>query len=221
MILKVSIDLKYFIPLFALLSIDIVLIVLNVVNFYHPFSHSDLYNIETDNSYAEDFQNLKWIIMIMATVMISLYQREKKYFTWILVFLFLFLEDVYRLHQILGHFFYDTFAMASGNRGSKIMELFSAAFVGFLFIAPAMQAYQTGTATFRKHTKTMFLLLVMFLFFAIVVDQVHRLAIFRFNWKYNVVLGTLEDGGELITESLLAGYLIYLSLKMKNTKKIV
>ena len=214
--LKLSVNLKYYIPLFILLAIDIVLIVFNAINFYHPFSNPDLYNIETDNSYAEDFQNFKWIVMIMALVMIALYRREKKYFTWILVFSFLFLEDVYRIHQTFGHFLYDGLGMRSGNRGSKIMELFSGAFLGFLFVAPAMQAYQKGDPLFKWHSKLMSILLLLFLFCAIIIDQVHRLAIVSYNWKFNVVFGTLEDGGELIAESLLAGYLISVVLKLKK-----
>ncbi len=47
----------------------------------------------------------------------------KKYFTWLLVFLFLFLEDVFRIHQSLGLFFYNVFGMTTGQRGGKIMEL--------------------------------------------------------------------------------------------------
>ncbi|GAB3418185.1 hypothetical protein [Niabella aquatica] len=211
-------NIKYFIPLFILLAIDIVLIVLNVINFYHPFPDPRLYEIEVDDSYAEDFQNFKWIIMILALAMIALFRKEKKYFTWILVFIFLFLEDVFRIHGALGHFFYDVFGMTSGRRGGKIMELFAAAFLGFIFMAPVFEAYKKGDALFRKHSKAIFILLALFLFCAIVIDQVHRLAIVQYNWKYNVILGTLEDGGELITESLLTGYLLSIALKQDTDK---
>jgi hypothetical protein len=209
-------NIKYFIPLFILLAIDIVLIVLNAINIYHPFPNPKLYAIEVDDSYAEDFQNFKWIIMIIALAMIAVFRKEKKYFAWILVFLFLFLEDVFRIHQSLGLFFYDAFGMTSGRRGGKIMELFSAAFLGFIFMAPVFEAYKKGDPIFRKQSKAMFILLALFLFCAIVLDQVHRLAMIQYNWKYSVILGTLEDGGELITESLLTGYLLSIALKQKT-----
>lgn len=204
---------KYFIPLFLLLALDLLLIVFNIINFYRPFPNSELYNIETDDSYAEDFQNFKWIIMILALLMIAMFRKEKRYFTWILVFTFLFLEDVFRIHQLLGRFFYDVFEMTSGQRGFKIMELFAAAFLGLIFLAPAYQAYKSGDAVFKKHSKAIFILLLLFLFCAIVLDQTHRLAIVNYNWKYNIILGILEDGGELITESLLTGYLLSIALK--------
>ncbi len=203
-----------------LLIADLVLIVLDIRNFYHPFPDSQLYDIETDNSYAEDFQNLKWIIMMMALVLIAMVRQEKKYFTWVLVFLFLFLEDVFRIHQSLGHFFYNIFGMTTGQRGSKIMELFAAAFLGFIFMAPVLEAYKKGDALFRKHSKTMFLLLALFLFCAVVIDQAHRLAIVQYNWKYNVVFGLMEDGGELITESILTGYLISVALQLKKVNTV-
>ncbi|MCH5686395.1 hypothetical protein LWM68_20310 [Niabella sp. W65] len=38
-------------------------------------------------------------------------------------FPFLFLEDVFRIHQSLGLFFYNVFGMTTGQRGGKIMEL--------------------------------------------------------------------------------------------------
>lgn len=206
-------NLKRYIPLFILLALDIILIVFDIINFYKPFPNPDLYDIETNDSYAEDFQNFKWIIMIMALVMISLFRKQWHYAAWILVFIFLFLEDVFRIHQALGTFFYSAFSMSSGQRGGKIMELFSALFLGFIFLTPAFKAYQKGDAIFKKHSKAMFVLLLMFLFCAIVIDQAHRLSIIKYNWKYNVVFGILEDGGELITESLLAGYLLSIALK--------
>jgi hypothetical protein len=153
---------------------------------------------------------------MMALVMIAMVRQNKKYFAWVLVFLFLFLEDVFRIHQSLGHFFYNVFGMTSGQRGSKIMELFAAAFLGFIFIAPVAEAYKKGDDLFRKHSRMMFIWLALFLFFAVVIDQAHRLAIIQYNWKYNVVFGMLEDGGELITESILTGYLISVALKQKR-----
>ena len=213
--MKISKNLKYFIPLIVLLALDIMLVVFDVINFYHPFANSDRYDIETNDSYAEDFQNFKWIIMIIALSLIAMFRQQKRYLAWILVFLFLFLEDVFRIHQNLGLFLYDALGMTSGQRGGKIMELFAAAFLGFIFVAPLLQAYKTADAIFRKHSRALLLLLVLFLFCAVVIDQLHRLAVIQYNWKYNVVFGILEDGGELITESLLTGYLSSIALKQK------
>ncbi len=218
--MKFSKHIAYFIPLALLLITDLVLIVLDIRNFYHPFPNPDLYDIETNDSYAEDFQNLKWIVMMMALAIIAMLRQEKKYFAWILVILFLFLEDVFRIHQALGHFFYSIFGMTTGQRGGKIMELFAAAFLGFIFMAPVFEAYKRGDALFKKHSKVIFILLGLFLFFAIIIDQTHRLAMIQYNWKYNVVFGLLEDGGELITESLLAGYLIFIALQQKKIELI-
>lgn len=214
--MKLSKNIRYFIPLILLLVADLVLIVLDIRNFYHPFANPGLYDIETNNSYAEDFQNLKWIMMMMALVLIAMVRQEKKYFTWLLVFLFLFLEDVFRIHQSLGLFFYNVFGMTTGQRGGKIMELFAAAFLGFIFMAPVLEAYKKGDALFRKHSKMIFILLALFLFCAVVIDQAHRLAVVQYNWKYNVAFGLLEDGGELITESILTGYLISVALRQKK-----
>ncbi|MCH5598360.1 hypothetical protein [Niabella ginsengisoli] len=125
------------------------------------------------------------------------------------------MEDVLRIHQGLGLFLYDALGMTTGQRGGKIMELFAAAFLGFIFVAPALQAYKTGDAIFKKHSRAMLLLLALFLFCAVVIDQLHRLTLIQYNWKYNVVFGMLEDGGELITESLLTGYLLSIALKQK------
>ncbi|MCH5686394.1 hypothetical protein LWM68_20305 [Niabella sp. W65] len=61
-----------------------------------------------------------------------------------------------------------------------------------------------------------FILLALFLFCAVVIDQAHRLAVVQYNWKYNVAFGLLEDGGELITESILTGYLISVALRQKK-----
>lgn len=204
---------KRYIPLFVLLALDVTLIVLDLVNFYRPFENSKMFQIETNDSYAEDFQNVKWLIMIVCVLIIALFKTNWRYLTWVLVFIFLFLEDVFRIHHGLADFFYHTLRMGAGQRSGKIIELFAALVLGVVFLAPVVWAYKNGDALFRKHSKAMAILLVLFLFCAIILDQVHRLAVVNFNWKYNVFVGILEDGGELITESLLAGYLLSIALK--------
>ncbi|MFT4094977.1 MAG: hypothetical protein QM640_15205 [Niabella sp.] len=210
--MKASKNLKYFIPLFILLGIDVYLIVMDAINFYHPFPDPKLFDIGVNESYAEDWQNFKWIIMIIALLLLALFRKEKRYFTWILVFVILFLEDVFRIHNIIADTLYDAFQMNS-QRGEKIMELFSALFLGFIFLTPVYLAYKSGDATFKKHSKATFILLLLFLFCAIVLDQLHRLSAVEYNWKYNIIFGMCEDGGELITESILTGYLVSIALK--------
>ncbi|MCH5598359.1 hypothetical protein [Niabella ginsengisoli] len=75
--MKISKNLKYFIPLFILLALDLMLMVFDMINFYKPFPNADLYDIETNDSYAEDFQNFKWIIMIIALSLIAMFRRKK------------------------------------------------------------------------------------------------------------------------------------------------
>ncbi|MFV0606447.1 MAG: hypothetical protein ACK5NK_11465 [Niabella sp.] len=205
--------LKQYYPLFSLLAVDTTLIILDIVNFYHPFKESKLFQIETNDSYAEDFQHLKWIIIIISLLTLALLRSNWRYLSWVLVFAFLFLEDVFRIHVILTDIFYHGLGLDGGQRLEKITEIGTALFLGFIFLSPVLIAYQKGNALFRKHSKAIFILLLLFLFCAIFLDQIHRLSFIGRNWKYNVFIGILEDGGELITESLLTGYIIYIALK--------
>ncbi|WP_157097989.1 hypothetical protein [Niabella ginsenosidivorans] len=212
--MKIAGNLKYFIPLFILLSVDLFLIIMDLINFYHPFPDPKIFDIGLNESYAETYQNFKWILMIIALLMLALFRKEKRYFTWILVFIVLFLEDVFRVHDVMANALCSAFQLDS-QRSEKIIELVLALFLGIVFLTPVYRAYKSGDATFRKYSKATFILLLLFLFCAVILDQVHRLSVVEYNWKYNAAFGMFEDGGELITESCLTGYLLSIAFKQQ------
>lgn len=197
--MDLSKNIKYFLPLFALLIIDIVL--------------TNLSGAAENDSRLEKFSYLKWIMMIMATALIALSTQEKKYFTWILALVFLFVESIYSIHSYLGTFFYYTFGMTTGDKGEKIMNLFAIVFLGFIFMAPALEANKRGDSIFKAHSKIFLILSALFLCCTIAISQIDFLAVY--SDRIPAILGYAK----LFTESLLAGYLIAIAIKQVPLKK--
>lgn len=194
---------------------DIVLITLGIPTLSSQGTLSNRYDLTIPNSFAANFQLAKWMVMIMAVVLMALYQQEKKYFTWILVAFFLLLEDLFQIHRSLGAFLYNVLGMTTGKKGSTLMEIFAALFLSFIFTAPAIEAYKKAGLLFRKHSAVMFILLGLFLFFSLVLKQVHQIVALPGEWKYDNILNVVMQAGALLTASMISGYWIQAALRHK------
>lgn len=175
--------------------------------------------MESNYSYAEYFQNLKWLGMIALSIMISVKENDKKFYSWTILFLFLFLEDIFRIHQVITSFISQNIIGGISTRNWKILEIFVASIIGTVVIAPLIRNYRKGDAQFNQKSKRIIALLLLLVFFGVVMDQAHRLHLISSNWKREFIVGIIEDGGEMLTASCLLGYLFISYLK--RNKKII
>lgn len=203
---------KYWLPI-TLLATDFTLIVLHFVNFWMPIGRYNAFYMESNNSYAEYFQNFKWVAMIVLSIMIARRKQEKKYYSWTILFMFLSLEDLFRIHQVITSFISQTILGGITTRQWKILEIVVASIVGLAVILPLIINYRKAGATFRRQSKVLFGLLMVLVFFGIVIDQAHRLYYVWDNWKRDFIVGIIEDGGEMLTASCI---LIFLFLVWKH-----
>lgn len=197
-------------PFFLLLLADILLIVLHIINYFRPFENSNAYSLVRSGTYAEPYQNIKWLIMVICTTIVFIRKKETGYIAWIAIFIFLLLEDIFRLHESIG-LYISNMLFPEGNltlRERKIIELCVAGVIGVLLVAPVIKAYKKGSVAFKKHSADLLLLLIILVFFGIVVDQIDRLSIVKYNWKPRFIFNIIEDGGEMLAASGLAAYTI-------------
>ncbi len=206
---------KYFLPPILLLAVDLVLITLNLKNSQQVFSSTELPALAGNGYSLEKFSQVKWMIMAMTIALITLTTREKKYFTWVLALAFLFLEYTYSLHSYLGTFFYNTFGMTTGAKGQKIMNLFALIFLAFIFTAPAFEASRRGDMLFKKYSRVFLPLLILLWLSWVVISQSN--GFLRDPEKMKLAGMYIK----LFAESILAGYLVAMVLKLLLNKQFI
>ena len=189
-----------------LLSIDVALIVLHLVNYWRPIGDHNAFYLEDNNSYAELYQNIKWVAMILLSMLIAHSTDNKKYYSWTVIFLFLFLEDVFRVHQEVASFISAYFFSGMATRQWKLLEILIASAIGLIVIAPLVWNYIKAETLFKQRSKIVIALLIMLVFFGIGMDQAHRLYFIWKSWKREFIVGIIEDGGEMITATYLLAY---------------
>ncbi|MDG1730418.1 MAG: hypothetical protein P8K68_12320 [Algibacter sp.] len=170
------------------------------------FKNYNEFFITRDLSYAEFFQYFKYLVICGITSYIIILKKNYSYIPWLLLFLILFLDDAFQLHESLAILFIDFFNLepALGLRQQDIGELAYSAFVGSILLFTIVVSYITSHVIFKKTNLDISLLFSVFLFFGIVVDMAHSLVNKIPLLDYTI--GLIEDGGEMIVLSLLTWY---------------
>jgi len=202
--------------LLLILSADLAFILLHTVN-ATPLLSSDLFDLAAAGGHAKTYHLIKlfWVIVLLAHVLRA--TRHSGYLSWILVVLFLFLDDAFQLHQVIGRSIAQNFAAVQFPYLSLQPRHFGewaifAIMAAFLSAVVAL-AYWRGTRTFKKVSIDLLLLMMAFVFFGVVVDLA---AAMRLGPVIEFVLGTVEDGGEMVVVSLLLWYCFCLATRDGN-----
>lgn len=172
--------------------------------------------LDWERGYTEYFQYLKYIGIVLCSLYLSLEQRKLSFLPWAFLFFVLLLDDAFTFHERGGEYLVDYLGLRSsfGLRAVDFGELAYHATVGALFSVFIGAAYIKGSQIFKRTCIDIVLLFSLFVLFGVVVDMVHS--------YYNYVdilsgaLVLIEDGGEMISLSLLAWYFFFLANKSPN-----
>jgi hypothetical protein len=201
--------------LVLLLSADTAFVVLHCINIVVPGLKIPLLSLETDQSYAEFYQYIKWLWIIIIFVFVSSKQTSKLYLTWTVVFAYFLLDDSLQVHERAGEFISGKlkFMPRLGLQPQELGELAVSVMVGAILIMPLSWAYATGPRVFRKVSQDITLLILILIFFGVAVDMLH--SALDFGTAIGLLIGLIEDGGEMITVSFILWY-VYLMLVREN-----
>lgn len=193
------------------LAADVFLIAVHVW-FYFAAIRLPLFDITLDRSYPEFYQYLKWYWLVCLSLYLAVRLREFPFLLLAPVFAFLLVDDAFTLHESFGGEIASRLGI-QGAFGLRTQDVGEAVFIGFsalvIFIFWAM-AYQSASSSVRKHLGAVGGLLFLLGVFGGVLDAAHE-AVARFGPTAYFLAGTLEDGGEMIVLSLLAGLLLRLA----------
>lgn len=209
--------------LVLLLLTDILFLLLHLLQVFTPFISSGMFNVETDRGYAEFFQYIKyfWAALIFAYLGLS---NGKVYWSWAVLFSYLLIDDSLEVHERMGEFlanklsFSEGFLLRSVDYGEVLYALLVAT---TLFLAIAL-AYQQGNSAFRQFSRKMFKLFAIMAFFAVGVDMLHIMASHHLPESLFHLIGTVEDGGEMMVMSFIFCYSFsHLSMLESKSKAVV
>ena len=185
------------------------LLILYIKNYSQDAFYNQLYNIESNNSFVEFYQYVKWLIIIGCVIGMALLHKSRGMLIWTGIFIVFLLEDIFRIHEILGTLFFEILTENNQPISEKNATLLAVLFIGFILLMPVIWLYNQSSDKERRMSKKLVYLLVLFLFFAFGMDQIHQIPAIKNNSSWNFVVGIIEDGGELVTESVIVGFLCY------------
>lgn len=188
--------------LLLLLAADALFVAVHV---WGSLAHPDwrLLSIEADNGYGELFQYLKFLWLALLLARLAWRRRAVGYLAWSLLFAYLLLDDMLRLHEDLGAALAEDLGLRPwlGLRAKDLGELAVTAIAALLLLAPLSLAWLRGGAAFRALSRSLARRLLLLAGFGVLLDLLASALHPVGGWR--LLLGTLEDGGEMVAASLL------------------
>ncbi|MGR9087275.1 MAG: hypothetical protein ACU841_09395 [Gammaproteobacteria bacterium] len=204
--------------LLLLVGADFAFMVLHVVNHAMPEPHRNpLLRLDKDGAYPELYQYVKYFWIIALLVHRSIDKRSVHYMAWVLIFIYLLSDDSLRIHEQFGRSLSKTFEFTPpfGLKPNDVGELVVSGAMALILFPSLVWAYWSGSGNFRETSRDILLLLAVLVFFGVVVDTAHM--VIKLGWAVGFILGIVEDGGEMVTVSLILWYLFLLVLRGENT----
>ena len=202
-------------PLLAvLLAVDIALVVVSVVRLAVAGpSLTDPWLLETDGGWAEYVGYAQQAALAVLLLVLCWSTRHLVWAAYAAVFLSALADDSLRLHENKGAWLADRLAARGwfppdGFMGLRADDLGELVVWGLLAAVPVFAAlllHRRSDRWNRRASLGMAGLIAAYVFFGAVVDQAHVLVLDT--WLGDVV-GTVEDGGELVVLSVSLAYVV-------------
>jgi hypothetical protein len=170
--------------------------------------------LTTDGGYAEIYQYLKKTFIIIILAVTGIKSRSSIYFMLALIYGYILLDDVLRIHETVGglylggfiHKFYPDSSIDQYHLGQILYALP----VSLFFLILIWIFYPRNSPESNK-IKTILALLFFFAFAAIGIDALQSFISFKGS-------GIIEDGGEMIVISFTAWYVYKTRIALHSQK---
>lgn len=201
--------------LVLLLFTDLCFIILHIIHSSSGSLDSLNWSIAKDQGYAEMFQYTKvsWIVITLLLCWIK--TRAFFYFSWMILFLYVLLDDSLEIHEGFGLdvAIYFNFQPAYGLRGVDFGEiLVSLVSYSVIFVLLAISYYRSGTEQ-RRISNNLAFLFAALAFCGLVLDMVDILVLKFESSLLSLYSQIAEDGGEMVVISIILYYVLSLNPK--------
>ncbi|MEQ1523945.1 MAG: hypothetical protein ABL936_22005 [Aestuariivirga sp.] len=191
--------------LILLVVTDLIFIALHTLRWWFNAPNLAL-SIEIEGGYGEVFQYTKYLWAAILTGWFAAKNRAWRFASWSIVFLYFLADDSLAIHESLGALvaarvnFELPLGLEPVDFGDLTTLVSAAAALAILVFAAQLGAGRNVKRAFMEFAA----LAVILGFFSVAVDLLHGLL--KADPLLDFMLGTLEDGGEMIAASLLVWY---------------
>ncbi|WP_147392904.1 hypothetical protein [Actinomyces sp. 2119] len=179
----------------VLVCFDVGFVLLHVAAAFWFPGNRMLY-INVDQSYAEIFQGLKYVLVVVLLCCVVAVRRLWALLLWVPVFVGFFLDDLFQGHERAGAYVRSMFPPAMGERAQDVGELGVYALAAVVVGVVLWAGYRRGSPLTRWIYRVMACLLVLLALFGVGVDLLHSL--FPPTSAAADTLMLVEDGGEML-----------------------
>jgi hypothetical protein len=213
-----AVSLSFQTLLIWLLSVDFALIFLHIVAFLLAKASlitvvPKLLSITQDASLGEDYNYVKWSVIVIALVWVAVRDRWLAPLAWAAVFAMILVDDSMQLHENIGsqlsqnaHLLPD--GLLSGLlSGSDLGEIVVFLGMGLIAFALTVLAFFRSGPVARVMSLRYLLVIAALGFFGVGLDALHQV-ISHFSQNHPAatflkpVFGLFEDGGEMLVASV-------------------
>ena len=160
--------------LVLLISIDLVFVVLHVLENQTELLSNPQFLLSTDRGYSENFQYLKMLGIVFLLSSLFMRTRAVPYLIWAILFGYLLLDDICRIHETVGGEFIgdllQRMPLTSSADTYRLGQIIFALVVGGLILSTIMVTVYFSRGFVRRTLNWMLILLFGFAFFSVFVD---------------------------------------------------
>jgi hypothetical protein len=159
--------------------------------------------IDADGGWPEWFGYAKTLLLILLLGRLTLSTRQLIYPALVFVFAIVLLDDSLEIHEELGKHLVGVLGLRPmlGVRARDVGEVITWAALGAIALPPVVAGLVFSKRTHVANGLALLLPFAGLLFFAIFIDQVYHVWRDAF-FGADIVLATLEDGGEMVVISV-------------------
>ena len=197
--------------LVALLAVDLALVVASTVVDSPGTGPGDgALSLESDGGLVEYVGYLHHLVLVVALLTVARLGGSRVWTAWAAVFALVLADDSARLHETLGDRFADALgfpAEVAGLRADDLGELVVWGLLAAVPLAWLVVLHRRSDRPTREASLRLAVPVAVYAFFGVVVDQVHAMAR---DGAWAGLLGTLEDGGELVALGVTVAHVVTL-----------
>jgi len=189
----------------VLLSTDMIFIILGYsYGSIVGWDNSD-FSIGKDGGHAETFQYLKEFGMLVFFFLFLLRYRYLINLGWQTLLVYIFVDDSLRIHERVGKVIAQHCSIVSmtGLQAQDFGELIVSTFFGLLILSLLSIGYYYADSGFRSISRHLVGLFSILVSIGVIFDMVHPLLDPSYQ---NIIFEVLEEGGEMLTISVMAWY---------------
>ena len=198
----------------AFLFCDFALILLNVLAVLAVMGHAivkvpDLLKVTGDLTIPEDFNYVKWALIAVALVWISVRDRWLPPLLWALVFVMILADDGLQMHERLGSWLSSTLGIADETLiyGKDIGEMAVFGAMGLVTLTIFGILFTRRDRATRVMSVRYMMIVIALGFFGVGLDAAHSIidhltGTSTLATLVQQVFGMLEDGGEMVVGSI-------------------